>query len=367
MNPKNGFGHRLRDARVRKGLDFNSVARRLRIRPDVLRAIEEENFENIPPRGYARNMINSYARFLGLNASDITRDYLEAQAQYDARRAAGNARTTGFDMEPTGGRFTTARSEYEKRTGEPFVRHDSSSRYMSERTRTRVSQDSGSINGLGRRVYSEDSYSPERDRLHSERVTDEANRAHRRRSTSQASAPASESYLNVYGDNVSRGGLMQFLPFVVVGLVIIVLLVFIGSMLMGGGGKTEEVTEIPTSNVESEIVARAAQSAPTSFTFSYELEDGALSWISVTVEGEEKVNDSISGPTSETFECGQQVKFTAGNMDGVVIKVNGEEVKTKTNSDGEITYTMKLSTILDQWVKDHTNTSSDSDSSSSSD
>ena len=56
------FGTVLREARERKGYDVQSAARRLRIRPDILRALENNDFSRLPARGYTRNMVNAYAR-----------------------------------------------------------------------------------------------------------------------------------------------------------------------------------------------------------------------------------------------------------------------------------------------------------------
>ncbi|MEF9877492.1 MAG: helix-turn-helix domain-containing protein, partial [Gordonibacter sp.] len=38
------FGSILQEARERKGLDLSTASRRLRIRPDILRAIESNDF-----------------------------------------------------------------------------------------------------------------------------------------------------------------------------------------------------------------------------------------------------------------------------------------------------------------------------------
>ena len=56
------FGDVLRQARERSGEDIVSVARRIRIRPDILERIEASDLDGMPPRGYSRNMINAYAR-----------------------------------------------------------------------------------------------------------------------------------------------------------------------------------------------------------------------------------------------------------------------------------------------------------------
>ena len=44
-----GFGRQLRDARVSSGLTYGTISRKLRIRSDILQAIEEEDFTTIPP------------------------------------------------------------------------------------------------------------------------------------------------------------------------------------------------------------------------------------------------------------------------------------------------------------------------------
>jgi cytoskeleton protein RodZ len=76
------FGRILAEARERKGMDINYVSQKLRIRADILRAIEQNDFSRMPARGYTRNMVNAYARLLGLNATSVTRQYLDEADRY---------------------------------------------------------------------------------------------------------------------------------------------------------------------------------------------------------------------------------------------------------------------------------------------
>ena len=46
--PRHRPGEALGHARERKGLDLSTAARKLRIRPDILRAIEEGDFARMP-------------------------------------------------------------------------------------------------------------------------------------------------------------------------------------------------------------------------------------------------------------------------------------------------------------------------------
>ena len=92
-------GKVLRETRERKNYDLNTVARRLRIRPDILKAIEAGDFAAMPPRGYTRNMVNAYARLLGLNPTEIVNMYLDEAYAYQVERARDAAPGSGFVME----------------------------------------------------------------------------------------------------------------------------------------------------------------------------------------------------------------------------------------------------------------------------
>ena len=66
------FGNVLKEARLARGLDLTAVSRELRIRQDIIVAIENSDFARMPSRGYARNMIIAYARLVGLNPQDVS-------------------------------------------------------------------------------------------------------------------------------------------------------------------------------------------------------------------------------------------------------------------------------------------------------
>jgi hypothetical protein len=69
-----GIGATLRSAREHTGVSIEEAAWRTRIRPEYLRALEDERFDAI---GHARGHLHSYARFLSLDANAIIRDYVE--------------------------------------------------------------------------------------------------------------------------------------------------------------------------------------------------------------------------------------------------------------------------------------------------
>ncbi|NTU89762.1 MAG: helix-turn-helix domain-containing protein, partial [Actinobacteria bacterium] len=64
---KEHFGDILHTEREKLGLSLDQVMASTRVRKKFLEAFEEANFLEMPPHGYAVNMIVSYARFLGLD------------------------------------------------------------------------------------------------------------------------------------------------------------------------------------------------------------------------------------------------------------------------------------------------------------
>jgi transcriptional regulator with XRE-family HTH domain len=62
-----GVGARLREARVRRGLDLAEVAAATKIQARFLEAIENEEWSLLPGEFYARSFIRAYADHLGLD------------------------------------------------------------------------------------------------------------------------------------------------------------------------------------------------------------------------------------------------------------------------------------------------------------
>jgi cytoskeleton protein RodZ len=61
------IGNSLREARVRRGIDFAQAELTTKIRGKYLRALEEEQFELLPAQTYVKGFLRTYADFLGLD------------------------------------------------------------------------------------------------------------------------------------------------------------------------------------------------------------------------------------------------------------------------------------------------------------
>lgn len=80
------FGDKFRRAREKKEISLDDVSNVTKIGVRMLRAIEEEHFDQLPGGVFNKGFIRAYAKHLGLNDEEAVSDYLAClrQAQIDA-------------------------------------------------------------------------------------------------------------------------------------------------------------------------------------------------------------------------------------------------------------------------------------------
>jgi cytoskeleton protein RodZ len=80
------FGDKFRKAREKKEMSLDDVSNVTKIGARMLRAIEEEHFDQLPGGVFNKGFIRAYAKHLGLNDEEAVSDYLSClrQAQIDA-------------------------------------------------------------------------------------------------------------------------------------------------------------------------------------------------------------------------------------------------------------------------------------------
>lgn len=86
-NPMGEFGEKFRKAREKKELSLDDVSNVTKISSRMLRAIEEEHFDDLPGGVFNKGFIRAYAKHLGLDSEEAVTDYLASlrQAQIDAQ------------------------------------------------------------------------------------------------------------------------------------------------------------------------------------------------------------------------------------------------------------------------------------------
>ena len=83
------FGEKFRKTRETKELSFDDVSNVIKISPRMLKAIEEENFDQLPGGVFNKGFIRAYAKHLGLSPEDSIAEYLACvqQTQMAAQQA----------------------------------------------------------------------------------------------------------------------------------------------------------------------------------------------------------------------------------------------------------------------------------------
>jgi cytoskeleton protein RodZ len=69
------IGNSLREARLRQALDFPELEQATKIRGKYLRALEQEEFEQLPGPTYVKGFLRSYAEYLGLDGQLYVDEY----------------------------------------------------------------------------------------------------------------------------------------------------------------------------------------------------------------------------------------------------------------------------------------------------
>ena len=103
------IGNSLREARVRRGVDFAQAELATKIRGKYLRALEEEQFALLPAQTYVKGFLRTYAEYLGLDGQL----YVD---EFNSRFVTG-----ADDHEPRTRRSTATRPQRKNRRMETMV------------------------------------------------------------------------------------------------------------------------------------------------------------------------------------------------------------------------------------------------------
>jgi hypothetical protein len=91
------IGNSLREARVRRGIDFAQAEAATKIRGKYLRALEDEQFALLPAQTYVKGFLRTYAEYLGLDGQlyvdEFNSRYVTGTDEHEprARRSAARA------------------------------------------------------------------------------------------------------------------------------------------------------------------------------------------------------------------------------------------------------------------------------------
>jgi cytoskeletal protein RodZ len=72
------FGEKLRKQREQRGIELDAISKTTKISTRMLRALEDEHFDQLPGGVFNKGFVRAYARQVGLDAEEAITDYLAA-------------------------------------------------------------------------------------------------------------------------------------------------------------------------------------------------------------------------------------------------------------------------------------------------
>jgi transcriptional regulator with XRE-family HTH domain len=324
------FGDRLAEARIRKGLSIEQVSNILRIRSSIIDALESCTFSHMPLKGYSRNMVSSYARFLGLNSTDITEQFLREYREFE--RLQRRSHVTHID-EP---------EAYSAIYPEPGT--------INRSTRSRETVNMAN-RGKGSRSY----WSTENPDALNRNIDPTSRRSARRNDSRRATArdqgrPPNSIRNQHYTSSRPQGSLLSRMlaPITTRPVLLIVLLAIVAVAVLvvwatlasncarnnenllpvtgASSSSTEGISEEQLGNSLEEIQAQTAQDARYGPFDLKIVVDGGASWLQVTVDGTTELANVIDGPWEQTYRVSGSAQVQSGAPSYVKVYRNGEEV-----------------------------------------
>lgn len=327
MPLQDSYGRILRDAREREGFDLTTMARRLHIRPDILKAIEDADFGRMPASGYTRNMIRAYARAVGLDQKRISEMYLDAAHLYET----GRPRAGSSSRPQRGSSGRSARESAQGRDRAP-ARSQSVSRSLPDRS----SRSRSSARGLG--------------------YVGQPQGSGRRPSA----PPARTSYGTLYGGAQGSRQIPGLAIWVGLAVVAVILIIVLIVLFNSGKQAVEDVPDIPisgltdTSNPEGVVSADVVYTPPEKAVFTFSVASGQSSWIQITENGSTVLSEVVRGPYEESYDVTGTLTLRTANPSPVTVEVDGVEGQlAKESATDYYSYTVDFQAILDAWEEEH--------------
>lgn len=345
------FGEELADARRRNGLSVQQVSDALRIRPDIIRAIEMEDFARMPAKGFARNQVSAYARYLGLDSVDFTDRFLASYNDFE--RSAASLDYVVDHQQPSNDRaYATARKAQNNRDyAERQRRGHSGGRSGGSRSRLQRSSGGPRRETTAQRRARDDTRADGRARYATPKRGGRSHRSGDRNIGSRGFNPSGNRF------PLSR------LVVIVIAIVLIILIIFGISRCSSGSSdsNTTQTTQTTTSQnsvqvtggQESGVVlqdqdANALTTMPdvktqhTQIEATVSLASGDSSSLQIDVDGQTVVYDTVTGPSEEKYTATNSFVIQSFNPSAVKVTAGGKDYSFKTDSDGLGTISLKL-------------------------
>jgi cytoskeleton protein RodZ len=296
------FGDSLKREREKRGITLDDVSLSTKIGLRMLRALEEEKFEQLPGGIFNKGFVRAYARHLGIDEEQAVADYLEAAAE------------TAPPVEPVGHVPSPVRHEETGKEAEPGVPWGILAIVLL-------------VLALALSVWSYYTRESVKDAKGSPRAaaTDPQSAPAGPSGTATASAPIAAVPLPqkpVSADvnsQIDLAGQRSNAP--------------VPTGIEGVGSTPKNPALSPDARVADD--AAMHPSAPNVGTFVVLIEAEENSWVSITADGKTILEGTLIAPAVKAVKAQKQIVVKAGNVGGLSFAFNGKKVPAQGGS-GEV-------------------------------
>lgn len=355
------FGEILREARIRRGMDLSTAARKLRVRADILVAIEEGDFARLPARGHAKSMVAAYARLVGVNPGEMTRRYLDEAYAFEVGRV--RSRTPASAREASRGAARSSSRQRRSEEAPPSRSRDARAgeRGGSYRPGTARGEAARTEGRQGRSGAGRERLSDRPLRTAGQGRLYEQSQVHSSRGAKLPTASTHYTNLIASPKNAGPASRASGKGLLVAGAALLALLALVFLLVFGGEDEkaVEELPSVPVSGLTDTSTPTSDSAAgtsvptpPTSAVFSYKVAAGASAYIEIYENGAERPSEAatLEGGTTNRYEVTGTLKFVTTNPEAVALTVDGSSVEPEDGKgNGVYTYTVDFSSILSAW------------------
>ncbi len=367
------FGEKLRRQREQRGIELEAISNTTKIGTRMLRALEEEQFDQLPGGVFNKGFVRAYARHVGLDEEEAITDYLAAlrESQVHAQQIMPNLRQKPSDV--------AAPELAENRRHEIAGNHRDQARAGQSNANRRNADQSSSDRGHKDRSNNSNNKSRNHEKqkvknLKKQDHQGQDKEAHSPTSRSvQPSAPAMpaaklaavRSYLKYSAGVLSEASeISNRIPWTKLAAVLLLVSLIMAIWAVrhdkrsgasqpatSAANDSRSVSAAPPVVSSAAPVSNSSGNAPSSkptrhssagngpAPFRLLIRASETSWVSITADGNPVAHETLIAPANTSVRATREIVVRTGNAAGLSFLLNGKEIPVQ-GSEGETkTYT----------------------------
>jgi cytoskeletal protein RodZ len=384
------FGEKLRKQREQRGISLDAISNTTKISPRMLRAIEDEHFDQLPGGVFNKGFVRAYARQVGLDEEETVSDYLAAlresqvQSQTILPNFRGRPENAATEVLPADRRVQTEDRRKEARRSQD--REAGAAEAHPHRTPASGVPSNG------------DRHS--KNRAHEDRIHEDRPDADLREEGVDDAAHSSPSFLNLSfnpshpstSHRRSHSHPEQFavpardaagspphrVPWekLAVALLVVIVILALWTLRRRGqspvASQSEAASHAPVPSVPASALAKPSATAVTTKqpamsaqnssaetstdadinppvsklrphvaavkpppTLTLLIRADQTCWISISADGQPVATETLIAPAHTSVRAGREITVKAGNTAGISFQLNGKEIQVQGNP-GEV-------------------------------